>query len=66
MYLLFTPLVALLAGAGIWFALGRTKLTGLLRLLIAELAGIGIAALLYWGMIYLSIYFYLWNDPLTW
>ena len=66
MYLLFTPLVALLAGAGIWFALGRTKLTGLLQLLIAVLAGIGIAALLYWGMIYLSIYFYLRNDPLTW
>ena len=65
-YLLFAPLLALLAGVGVWFALGRAGLAGLLRLLIAALAGIVLAALLYWGMIYLSVCLYVWNDPVTW
>ena len=66
MYLLLLPLLAVPAGTGVWFLLGRTKLTRPLRLLIAILAGAAAALLLFWGSLCLAILAWQWSDPPTW
>ena len=66
MYSFAAVLLALLIARGGWGLLKRTRLPRAARLLTALLIGGAAAALLYWGMLYLSILAFQINDPVTW
>ena len=66
MYLLLLPVLAVLVGVIAWYLLGRAGWRRPLRILLAVLAGLLAAALLYRGMLVLAIYAWQWRDPVTW
>ena len=66
MYLLLTAVLAAFAGGAVWRLSGRTGWRRTLRILLAVLAGLLVAVLLYWGMLVLAIYAWQWSDPVTW
>ena len=66
MYLLLTAVLAAFAGGAVWRLSGRTGWRRPLRILLAVLAGLLVAVLLYWGMLVLEIYAWQWSDPVTW
>ncbi len=67
MYLLLVPALAVFAAGAVWrLLLRRTGWKPPLRILVAALAGILAAVLLYWGMLVLAIYAWQWSDPVTW
>ena len=66
MYLLLTAALAAFAGCAVWRLLGRTGWRRPLRILLAVLAGVLAAVLLYWGILVLAIHAWQWSDPVTW
>ena len=66
MYLLLTAALAAFAGGPVWRLSGRAGWRRPLRILLAVLAGVLAAVLLYWGMLVLAIYVWQWSDPVTW
>ena len=66
MYLLLTAVLAAFAGGAVWRLSRRTGWRRPLRILLAVLAGLLVAVLLYWGMLVLAIYAWQWSDPVTW
>ena len=66
MYLLLVPALAVAAAGAVWRLLRWTGWKPPLRILVAALAGILAAVLLYWGMLVLAIYAWQWSDPVTW
>lgn len=66
MYILFAAALACLLGRLIWKGLGRTALSRPLRAVLTLAGAVLAAALVYWGLLYLSVLLFLWNDPVTW
>ena len=66
MYLLLISVLAASAGCAVWRLSGRAGWRRPLRILLAVLAGLLAAALLYRGMLVLAIYAWQWSDPVTW
>ena len=66
MYLLLISVLAASAGCAVWRLSGRAGWRCPLRILLAVLAGLLAAALLYRGMLVLAIYAWQWSDPVTW
>lgn len=66
MYLLLISVLAVSAGCAAWRLSGRAGWRRPLRILLAVLAGLLAAALLYRGMLVLAIYAWQWSDPVTW
>ena len=66
MYLLLISVPAASAGCAVWRLSGRAGWRRPLRILLAVLAGLLAAALLYRGMLVLAIYAWQWSDPVTW
>ena len=66
MYLLLVPALAVFAAGAVWrLLLRRTGWKPPLRILVAALAGILAAVLLYWGMLFREIYARRWSEPVT-
>ena len=66
MYLLLTAVLAVFAGGAVWHLSGRAGWRRPLRILLAVLAGLLAAVLLYWGMLVLALYACQRSDPVTW
>ena len=66
MYLLLISVLAVSAGCAVWCLSGRAGWRRPLRILLAVLAGLLAAVLLYRGMLVLAIYAWQWSDPVTW
>lgn len=66
MYIIFVLALACLLGWLIWKGLNRTQLPHPVRMVLTLVGTVLITVLAYWGLIYLSIFIFLWNDPITW
>ena len=66
MYIIWPLALACLMGGLIWTGLDRAGLSRLPRAVLALLGAAAVSALVYWGGIYLSIFLFQWNDPVTW
>lgn len=66
MYVILGAVLVYLLGRLVWKGLGRTGLSHPARAGLTALGVAAGAALVFWGSVYLSIYLFQWNDPITW
>lgn len=66
MYLILMFILSCLLGWVIWHRLCRTRIPAFLRLILALLAAALIFVALFWISVYVSIYLFQLNDPISW